>query len=190
MLGNTPDSFGTIAKTFHWVTALCIAGMLAVGLIMVDMEPSPAKMTLYSLHKSTGVIILFLVLLRLTWRLLNPVPQLPGSLQPWHHRLAKLSPLALYILLFLAPLSGFTLSQAAGYPVTFYNLFTLPNILPTNPDLSKSADMVHKYGAFTLMGVLILHISAALYHHFVLKTNVFQRMLPSWFHHSKEFFNV
>lgn len=184
MLGNTPDSFGSVAKTLHWIMALCIAGMLAAGWMMVDREPSPAKMTLYGLHKSTGVIILFLVILRLTWRLLNPVPPLPDSLQPWHHRLAKLSPLTLYILLFLMPLSGLTLSQAAGYPVTVYHLFTLPNILPANPDLSKIADMVHKYGALTLTGVLILHISAALYHHFILKTNVFQRMLPSWFRHS------
>lgn len=180
MFRNTSDSFGTAAKTFHWLIALSIVGMLTVGLIMVDMEPSPTKMMLYGLHKSTGVVILLLVIMRLTWRLVNPVPQLPSSLHPLHHRVAKLSPLALYTLLFLMPLSGITLSQAAGYPINVYGLFTMPMALPKNPEVSKTAVMIHKYGAFTFIGILVLHISAAFYHHFILKTNVLRRMLPSW----------
>lgn len=186
MLRNTVDSFGSIAKFFHWVMALCIIGMLAVGLMMVDMEPSPAKIKLYGLHKSTGVVVLLLATLRLTWRFLNPVPRLPGSLHPWHYRLAKLSPLALYALLIMMPLSGITLSQAAGYPVMVYDLFALPNIISKNLELSKTAVMIHTYGAFALIGLLGLHASAALYHHFVLKTNVLRRMLPGWFQRSQK----
>lgn len=181
MLRNTINAFGVIAKGFHWIIALCIIGMLTVGLIMVDMPPSPTKMTLYALHKSTGVVILLLVILRLTWRLLNPVPELPSSLHPWHHKLAKLSPLSLYTLMFLMPLSGFTLSETAGYPITVYNMFTLPMFLPKNPEVSKTAVMIHQYGGFAFIGVLVLHVSAALYHHFILKTNVLKRMLPNWF---------
>lgn len=181
MLKNTRNSFGTITKTVHWFMALCIVGMLAVGLTMTDMASSPTKMMLYSLHKSTGSLVLLLVILALVWRLLNPIPQLPGSLHPWHHRIAKLSPIVLYGLLFLMPLSGIALSQAAGYPVTVYNLFTLPNIFPKDPNFSKVALMIHEYGSFTLTGILTLHIGAALHHHFILKTNVLQRMFPSWF---------
>ena len=180
MLKNTPDSFGSIAKTFHWVIALCIIGMLTVGFIMVNVEPSPAKKILYGLHKSTGALILFLVVLRLTWRVWNPAPQLPGSLNPWHHRLANLSPFALYSLMFLMPLSGIALSQAAGYPINVYDMFALPTVLSKNPDLSKTAATIHKYGAFAFIGVLTLHVSAALYHHFILKTNILKRMLPNW----------
>jgi len=181
MLKNTTDSFGTIAKTFHWLIALGIVGMLAVGLIMADMAPSPTKMMLYGLHKSTGVVILLLVIIRLTWRFANPVPQLPRSLHPLHHHAAKLSPLALYTFMFLMPLSGFTLSQAAGYPIDVYGLFTMPTLLSKDHDIAKTAVMIHKYGAYTLIGILALHISAAFYHHFILKTNVLKRMLPSWF---------
>lgn len=184
MLRNTLDSFGSIAKIFHWLIALCMIAMLTVGLIMVDMEPSPAKMAVYGLHKSTGVVILLLIILRLTWRLLNPIPQLPSSLQPWHHRMAKLSPLTLYALMFMIPLSGIMLSETAGYPITVYNLFSLPTILPKNPELSKTAALIHKYGAFTLIGILILHVISTLYHHFILKNNVLHRMFPSWFQHS------
>lgn len=183
MLKNTPNSFGSITKTFHWIIALLIIGMLAMGFIMADMEPSPTKMMLYGLHKSTGVLILLLVILRFTWRTWNPTPQMPGSLAPWHHRLAKLSPIALYSLMFLMPLSGIALSQAAGYPINVYNIFTFPTLLFKNPDLSKTAALIHKYGAFAFIGILILHISAAFYHHFILKTNVLKRMLPSWFSH-------
>ena len=181
MLKNTPNSFGPIAKTFHWVIALSIIGMLTVGFIMADMEPSLTKTTLVGLHKSTGALILLLVILRFTWRVWNPVPQLPRSLNPWHHRLAKLSPLALYTFMFLMPLSGIALSQAAGYPINIYDMFALPMFLSKNPDLSKTAAMIHKYGAFTFIGVLTLHVSAAFYHHFILKTNILKRMLPNWF---------
>lgn len=180
MLKNTLNSFGTVGKTFHWLIALMIIGMLTVGFIMADMDPSPTKMTLYGLHKATGAVILILVIMRLTWRLMNPVPQLPSSLRPMHHRLAKLSPLALYTLLFLMPLSGYTLSTAAGYPISIYGLFTLPSLLPKNLEVSKMAVTIHKYGAFAFIGVLVLHVSAAFYHHFILKTNVLRRMLPSW----------
>jgi cytochrome b561 len=180
MIRNTKDSFGSVAKTFHWVIAIGIVCMLGVGLLMVSMEPSPSKMALYGLHKATGAVLLILIILRFTWRLLNPVPQLPKTLHPWHHYMAKLSPIALYTLLFLIPISGFTLSDTAGYPIDVYGLFTLPMILPKNMEVSKIAAMVHNYAAFTLIGVLGLHISAAFYHHFILKTNVLKRMLPSW----------
>jgi len=180
MLKNTLGSFCTLAKTFHWVVALCIIGMLTVGFIMVDMAPSATKKVLFGLHKSTGVLVLFLVTLRFTWRVWNPAPHLPGSLNPWHHRLARLSPFALYSLMFLMPLSGIALSQAAGYPINVYEMFTLPMALSKNPDLSKTAAMIHKYGAFAFIGVLTLHVSAALYHHFILKTNILKRMLPNW----------
>lgn len=184
MLRNTPNFFGSIAKTFHWVIALIIICLLIMGFIMANIEPSPTKMMLYALHKSTGVLALILVTLRLTWRFLNPVPELPSSLRPWHHRIAKLSPIALYALLFTMPLSGITLSEAGGYPITVYNLFNLPMLLSKNPDLSKNAVMIHKYGGFAFIGILILHVCGALYHHIILKTNILKRMLPSWFRRS------
>jgi cytochrome b561 len=178
MLKNTPNSFGSIAKIFHWIIALLIIGMLAMGFIMADMAPSPTRMLIYGLHKSTGVLILLLVILRFTWRLWNSTPHMPDSLSSWHHRLAKLSPFAFYSLMFLMPLSGIVLSQAAGYPINLYNIATLPTLLFKNPDLSKTAALIHKYGAFAFIGILILHISAAFYHHFILKTNILKRMLP------------
>lgn len=184
MLKNTSNSFGSVAKAFHWLIALGIIGMLIVGFIMADMNPSSTKYMLYGYHKSTGVLILLFVGLRLIWRFLNPTPQLPKTLRPWHHHVAKLSPIALYSLMFLMPLSGTILSQAGGHPITIYGLFTLPNILPKLPALSKVAGMVHEYGAFAFIGILTLHVGAALYHHFIIKTNILRRMMPSWLQRS------
>lgn len=178
---NTTETFGTVAKAFHWVMALAITGLLAVGLIMVDMAPSPDKFKLYALHKSTGLVMLCLVILRLTWRLSHVVPGAPDSLPPLHRHLMKLSPVALYFLMILMPISGFIMSDAGGHPITFYDLYTLPTFFSKNPDLSQAAQLVHKYTGFTFIGVLIAHTSAALYHHFILKNTILQRMLPNWF---------
>lgn len=180
MLKNTPQTFGSIAKMVHWVMAFLIIGMLGVGLTMVEMPPSPLKMTVYGVHKSTGVLVLCLVILRLLWRFMNPVPSLPHTLHPWHHRVAKLSSVALYLLMFLMPISGFVMSDAAGYPVTFYNLYTLPHVFAKNLDVSQAAKTVHAYAGFGFVGILVLHGGAAFYHQFVLKTGLLKRMLPSF----------
>lgn len=181
MIKSSTDSYGFIAKAFHWIIAAMIIGMLAVGFIMTAMEPAPTKFFIYGLHKSTGIIILALVFLRLMWRLYNPSPQLPRELSSWHRRIGKLSPIVLYSLLFLMPISGYILSEAGGYPISVYGLFTVPNFIEKNTEISKLASMIHEYGAFIFIGILVLHLTAALYHHFILKNTVLQRMLPARF---------
>ena len=181
MIKSTSDSYGFLAKAFHWIIALMIIGMIAVGFVMTAMEPAPTKFFIYGLHKATGIVILALVFLRLMWRLYNPSPQLPLELTSWHRRMGKLSPIVLYFLLFLMPISGYILSEAGGYPISVYGLFIVPNFVEKNSEISKIASLIHEYGAFVFIGILVLHLSAALYHHFVLKNNVLQRMLPSWF---------
>jgi cytochrome b561 len=180
MLKNTLNSYGTVTQTFHWAIAVAIVGMLTVGFIMAALEPSPTKWMLFDFHKATGFCILILVLSRLTWRWVNPVPLLPSTLTPWHRRIAQLSPFALYSILILMPLSGYVLSNTSGHPINVYDLFTVPNLLANRPEVSKMALMIHQYVAFVFIGILTLHVGAAFYHHFVLKSNVLRRMLPSW----------
>lgn len=181
MLKNTSNSFGSVAKVFHWLMALMIIGMFIVGFVMSSMPSSSMKFALYGMHKATGFVLFILVVLRLSWRFINPVPRLPTSLHSVHYKLAKLSPLALYIMIFLMTLSGYIMSNAAGYPISVYGLFTVPNIIPKSPNLSKIASTIHVYSAFLFIAILTLHVSAALYHHFILKTNILLRMLPAWF---------
>lgn len=180
MLKNTSTTFGSIAKFFHWVMAILIISMLILGFCMTTIIPSSEKMFFYGLHKSTGILILGLGILRLSWRFLNPSPELSSTLKPAHRFLAKLSPIILYSLLFLMPLSGLILSQSAGHPIIVYNTFTFPMIITKDSSLAYMARLVHQYGALIFSGILILHISAALYHHIILKTNILTRMLPFW----------
>jgi cytochrome b561 len=182
---NTPETFGTVAKAFHWIMALMIVTLLAVGLVMVEMAPSPAKYKLYALHKSAGLTVFCLVILRLVWRLSHVVPRVPGSLGAVHRFLIKSSPLVLYGLMVLMPISGFIMSDAGGHPITFFGLYTLPNLFAKNPDLSKTAQLVHHYAGLTFIGILVAHTGAAFYHHFILKNTILQRMLPNWFRTQK-----
>jgi cytochrome b561 len=179
---NTRNSYGSIAKAFHWLIAFMIIGMISVGVIMTEMLPSPEKFQLYGYHKATGVIVFFLVLLRLLWRLINTNPALPKTLTPWHKRVAKLSPIALYALIIIMPISGFIMSDAGGHPISMFGLFTLPDLIEKNADLSKAAQLVHYYAAFILSGLIVSHVLAALYHHYILRNVILVRMLPEKLH--------
>jgi cytochrome b561 len=178
---NTSENFGTVAKAFHWIMASVIIGLLAMGFMMAEMAPSPTKFKLYALHKSAGLTVFCLVILRLIWRLTHVVPRIPDSLGSVHRFLIKTSPFVLYSLMILMPISGFIMSDAGGHPVTFFGLYTLPNLFTKNPDLSKTAQLIHHYTAWAFIGILVAHMGATFYHHFILKNTILQRMLPNWF---------
>jgi cytochrome b561 len=178
---NTPENFGTVAKAFHWAMALMIIGLLVMGFVMAEMVPSPTKFKLYTLHKSIGLVVFCLAIFRLIWRLSNVVPRIPDSLGLAHRFLMKGSPVVLYSLMILMPVSGLIMSDAGGHPITFFDLYTLPSFFTKNPDLSKAAQLVHHYTAWAFIGILVAHTGAALYHRFILKNTILQRMLPNWF---------
>lgn len=175
---NTTETFGTVSKLFHWVVGIGLIGMLIVGFYMAGLDPSPQKFQLIFLHKSTGAVLLVLIFLRLVWRLNNPNPKLPDTLNPVHYQLARLSIPVLYLAMFIMPLSGYVMSEAAGYPVSVYGLFNLPDLIGKNPELAKTAFLTHVTMAYIFIGLLVIHTLAALFHHFVLKDNVMVRMLP------------
>lgn len=175
---NTLQSYGITAKSFHWLMALLVIGMLCVGFYMDGMEMGPDKIQLFGLHKSTGALILGLATLRLLWRWMNPVPALPAGIPFWQRAGAHLSHYGLYALLFAMPLIGWAMSSAAGFPVSVYGWFTLPNIVPVDPDMVKLCKRLHYYGAVAFIALISLHVLAALFHHFIRKDDVLRRMLP------------
>lgn len=177
-LYNTSKTYGTLAKSLHWLIGLLIIGMLAVGLYMVGLPVSPDKFKLYGLHKSIGITVLALVALRLIWKWINESPLLPDALTLWEKRLAKLGHFALYILMFAMPLSGWAMSSAAGLPVSVFGLFTLPDLVAPDKTLKANLQQVHETLAWALMAMIGLHVLAALLHHFYYKDKVLLRMLP------------
>ncbi|NVN04762.1 cytochrome b [Asaia spathodeae] len=180
--------YGAVAMILHWIMALGILALLAIGLIMVHGSLDPGTMfRLFQLHKSIGITILLAALLRLIWRLLHRPPVLPASMAQHEIRLAKLGHFLLYGEMFFLPLTGWALvsSSVFAIPTVLFGLISWPD-LPYLPHLADKRPVeavfttLHAYGAYFLMAVLALHILAVLRHHFILRDAVLMRMLPSW----------
>lgn len=175
---NNERSYGAIAKLFHWVMAIMVIGMLAFGLYMTSLSISLAKLKYYGWHKETGILVLLLVTVRLLWRISNTIPTLPNHLAEWQKLAAHGAHYALYFLMIAMPLTGWLMSSAAGLPVSFFGLFTLPDIIGPNETTRQFLATTHEYLAYLLIFMIIAHASAALQHHFYYKDDILRRMLP------------
>jgi len=134
-LKNTRDQWGSVSKSLHWLVVLLILLMAWIGLRMGDMPNGPDKIASYALHKSVGISILALVLVRIGWRWYAGAPEgLPGTPR-WQERIASLTHLALYALLLAMPLSGWILNSASGFPLQWFGLVNLPAIAGKDHDL-------------------------------------------------------
>ena len=162
----------------HWVVGLGMIGTLGVGLYMVDMPFSPGKLQIYSWHKWAGVSLLVLSIVRLAWRLSHPAPELPNTMGPLSRLAAHAGHWVLYILMLAIPLSGWLMSSAQGFPVVWFGVLPLPDLVSKNAELGEFLKNAHVYLNYTLIVVLIGHIGAALQHHFIKKDTIMTRMLP------------
>jgi len=177
---NTPTTYGSVAKTLHWLIFLLLSFQVTIGLLLNKLqEKAPATLEIYNLHKATGMLVLGLVIFRLAWRWNNITPRLPDSLSAPEKKLSRLIQGALYGLMFLIPLSGWTLSSAAGYPVDFYfGLIRFPALVAKDKALADLAVEVHAYLGFLLIGLVFIHAAAAIKHHFVAKNDILLSMVP------------
>jgi cytochrome b561 len=174
---KNPTRYTSTAIGLHWLIALLIIVMLGVGLYMVRLPDAMPKFQLIQLHKSIGITVLGLVALRLLWRFTHPAPMLPKAMPQWQKAVAHASHYLLYILMVAMPLSGWIMSDAAGYHPNWFGL-SVPQLASQNPELSKTLAMAHGYGAYLLIVLLCLHIGAALQHHFWDNDDILKRMLP------------
>jgi len=173
---NTKTQFGWISIGFHWIMALLIVVMLTVGIYMTRIPFSLSKLKLYGIHKEIGMLILFLVVLRLSWRLANITPTLE-NLPSWEEWSAKAMHYLLYCFMFLMPITGWLVTSSAGLPVSFFGLFTIPIIISPNPDVQTVVTDIHQWLAYSLIAMIGLHSAAALKHHFIDKDSILRRML-------------
>lgn len=177
MSSHTPTSYNPLAKAFHWLLALAIIGMLLMGLYMEDLPFSPWKFELFQIHKSVGITILLLVAVRLLWRLTYPAPMLPAHMPLWQKAAAHTTHLALYGLMFAMPITGYLMSDAAGYHPNWFGL-NVPILMSPNPEAAKLFSTLHGLGANLFWFLLATHVGAALYHHVWVKDDTLRRMLP------------
>ncbi|ARG97656.1 cytochrome b [Legionella micdadei] len=169
-----PDGF----KYLHWLIAVIVIGMLSVSYFLEDL-PERYVGFAFMLHKSFGITVLFLMVIRVVWIWRNGKPPLPDSMPIWEKILSNSVHYALYFFVILMPLCGWIMSVAANKPPYFFNLFhlTLPGIEP-NKELAHLMKETHNTIAWIIIALLSLHIAGALKHFFIDKDNVLQRMLP------------
>ena len=170
--------YGGVAKALHWLIVLLLIAQYAVAWTMPDINPRTPPSTLIDFHFSIGVTILFLALLRLLWRWRYPVPLLRDKVPAWQDWTARVSHGLLYLLLFLLPILGWIDAGFRALPIHFYELTTIPPIIAASRALAGRTGDIHTLISYVLLGVIGLHVLAALYHHFWLRDRVFLRMLP------------
>ncbi len=174
---NTEREYGAAAKGFHWTIAILIITILAIGLIMVDMDNSPGKFALFRWHKSLGITVLALAALRVLWRLSNNQPLKMATHAAWEKFLADVAHFLLYFCMFAMPLSGWLMSSAKGIKVAAWGL-VLPDLIGVDKPLGHLLTIFHIYTAYGLIGLIGLHAAGALKHHVIDRDDTLRRMLP------------
>lgn len=177
-LRNTTTRWGAGAQFLHWLIVVLIIVQFVIAEIADGLPLGPDKVATLARHKSVGITILALALLRLLWRAVNPTPVLPTGTRPWEHAVARGTHAMLYLLLFAMPLSGWMMSSARNFPVSWFGLVQLPDLVRPSKPTFELMHETHEVLFAVLVAVVILHVLAALKHHFVLKNDVLRRMLP------------
>jgi cytochrome b561 len=174
----SPTRYSSVAKAFHWIIAALIVTQFTLAWMADDLPLGAHKLALLARHKSFGMTVLMLAILRLLWRLKNPPPALPPGMTSLERRLARASHAAFYVLLFAMPMTGWLMSSAKNYSVSWFSLFTWPNLIGKNEAAFDLLRSTHDTLSFVLFTIAVLHILAALKHHFWNKDDVLLRMLP------------
>lgn len=173
---NTENRFGLIAIVIHWIMAAIMVGLIILGLIMVRMPISVQKLQFYGWHKEWGVLVLMFVVVRLAWRLRNINPSL-DAIPAWEEFAARAVHWAFYFFMFSLPITGWLITSSADLPVSFFGLFTLPNLISANEANRLLFSEIHEWLGYSLIAVFCMHTGAALKHHFINKDKILRRML-------------
>ncbi|ATA18071.1 cytochrome b561 [Gibbsiella quercinecans] len=175
---NTADRFGHFSVLLHWLVALAVYGMFALGLWMVTLgyydiwyHRAP------ELHKSIGIVLFIVMLVRVAWRFISPPPKPLASYSPFTRASAVLAHLALYLLLFGILISGYLISTADGQPISVFGWFNVPASVAGMAEQADTAGTVHLYLAWAMVVLSVLHGLAAIKHHFIDRDATLKRML-------------
>lgn len=175
-LTNTDEGYGLIHWALHWVTAGLVFWLFYLGWTMVDLPVGLEQFRQYALHKSLGLTVLALVLVRILYRRLDPAPPLVEGMKRYQTVLAKVTHHGIYVLLVVIPLTGWLYSSATAIPANYFGLFTVPDLIPANEAAGKILRVIHEMAGNLLALLLILHVAGALKHHFVDRDGTLVRM--------------
>jgi len=176
--GDRIGGYPSTSKLLHWVIAACVLTTAPVAIAMVRVSPGPTQDALYNFHKSLGVLILVLMILRLINRLVVGAPPPEPDIAPWQKKVSSAVHGLLYALLLAMPIVGWIANSAYCAPTPFFGLFTLPKLVVDNKDLATTLFTFHRWVGFLVILLVFMHIGGALYHYVVRRDEVLHRMLP------------
>lgn len=178
MLRNSVHRYGRVAQGLHWLIVLLVFLQIYLAVAAFGANDPGRESELLALHRPLGITILGLILVRLGWRLVNAVPPAPRTIAAPLRFVARATHWLLYALLISIPLVGWVKAGSEGIDVNYFGWFTVPNWLGPEPDLSQPLRMTHLYLNTALLGLVSLHVLAALWHQFWVKDATLRRMLP------------
>jgi cytochrome b561 len=177
-LRNT-DRWGPVSQLLHWTIVVLVVGMAIIGLSLDSLPKTPKYFWVYDLHKSTGLAVLALAVVRLGWRLYAGTPPPVPGIPAWQLRIARTTHALLYLLLFAMPLSGWLYDSASGLrPLRWFGLFQVPTLAAPDEALAGNAMTAHELLFWLLLALVTLHAAAAVYHHVFRGDATLARMLP------------
>ena len=176
--GTRTDHYPATSKLLHWLIAVCVLTTAPVAIVMIRVGKGPTQDMLYNFHKSLGVLILVLMILRLINRLAVGALTAAPDIEPWQKALSSFVHTSLYVLLLAMPVVGYVANSAYGASTPFFGLFNLPMIVKQNDALAKQLFALHHWAGLLVILIVLMHIGAALYHHFIRRDDVLKRMLP------------
>lgn len=172
--GGSVERYRPALRILHWVVAVLVFLTWPLGL-MIGFVKDDVKLDFYLVHESLGFLVLWIMLLRIGFRITRPVPSRPA---PAMERLAADSVHGLlYLFLVLMPVSGFLATNAHGFPLKWFGLFTVWSPIGKAPDIAWALSAIHEWSAWIILALVALHIGAALFHHVVRRDETLYRIL-------------
>jgi cytochrome b561 len=175
---NTRERWGSVSIGLHWtIAALVLLVQVPAGITMVSVDPGTVQNVGYNIHKTTGIVIFLLAIVRLGWRWSQPVPGYAQDMPAWQAKTARTTHALLYIVLFAMPISGFLYTAMGGFPVPFFMVYDLAQLVPENKPVAEIFKLIHLTLQWVLYVVVLLHVAGALQHHLIRKDGILRRML-------------
>lgn len=175
---NTPTRYGAVTKLAHWAIAALIIGLTGLGIYMVELTYYDRYYNLsLETHKALGILVLELAIIKILWSAFSASPESAATMKSWEKGAARLMHLTLYAMMVLIPLSGYAISTADGKAVSFFGWYEVPACLPQIENLNQTASEIHYYLAYITIGLVGLHVAAALKHQLLDKDGTLGKML-------------
>jgi len=178
MIGNTALTWGNVSRWFHWLLGAAIIGMIAYGWWMNHFPARADRLFYRSIHADFGYLLLLLMVIRLIWRSVNPIPELPGDMARWQRIAARATHWALYLVTLLVAMLGWAMAGARAPDYSsWFGLFNVPQFTTPDKAAANAYEERHILFAYVLLALIVLHVAAAAWHHFIKRDGVTMRMV-------------